>query len=63
MIMIAGYKPKAITAPWLFNIATLALLVPTARAHEHDPSRIPNGETVSLEPLVRFTVGIFRTSS
>jgi hypothetical protein len=60
--MIDGYKSKAIAASWLFNIATLALLVPTAQAHDHDTTRIPNGETVSLEPLVRYTVEIVRTS-
>lgn len=52
--MIGTYKARALMAPSLFIIATIALFTPVTQAHEHDTSHIPDGETVSLEPLVRF---------
>jgi hypothetical protein len=54
--MIGTYKTKALAVPSLFNIAIIALLAPVTQAHEHDTSKIPEGESVSLEPLVRFEV-------
>lgn len=53
--MIGDYKSKAIAAPSLSKVATVALLVTAVKAHDHDASHIPEGETVSLEPLVRLT--------
>jgi hypothetical protein len=32
----------------------LALLVSTAQAHEHHEDKIPEGEAISPDPLVRF---------
>jgi hypothetical protein len=32
----------------------LALLVSTAQAHEHHADKIPEGEAISPDPLVRF---------
>ncbi|CAG7565252.1 unnamed protein product [Fusarium equiseti] len=48
--MIGTHKAKAVV-PSLFSIATIALLAPVTQAHEHDTTQIPEGETVSLEPL------------
>jgi hypothetical protein len=53
--MVSDYRLKAIAAPSLSKVATIALLVTAVQAHDHDASHIPEGETVSLEPLVRFT--------
>jgi hypothetical protein len=53
--MVGEYKSKAIAAPSLSKVATIALLVTAVQAHDHDTSHIPEGETVSLEPLVCFT--------
>lgn len=52
--MVVTYKTKAFAAPSLFSIAIIALLAPVTQAHEHDTSKIPEGESVSLEPLVRY---------
>jgi hypothetical protein len=51
--MPGTYRAKALAAPSLSSIAIIALLAPVTQAHEHDTSHIPEGETVSLEPLVR----------
>jgi hypothetical protein len=49
--MIGTYRTKALAAPSLSSIAIVALLAPVTQAHEHDTSQIPEGETISLEPL------------
>jgi hypothetical protein len=52
--MVGTHNAKALAVPSLFSIATIAILAPVAQAHEHDTTQIPEGETVSLEPLVCF---------
>ncbi|WKT41796.1 protein of unknown function DUF2427 [Fusarium oxysporum f. sp. vasinfectum] len=49
--MVSDYRLEAIAAPSLSKVATIALLVTAVQAHDHDASHIPEGETVSLEPL------------
>ncbi|KAF5006998.1 hypothetical protein FDECE_6646 [Fusarium decemcellulare] len=49
--MAAGCRSSAFAAPWTLAGFSIALFTTVAQAHDHDTSHIPEGETVSLEPL------------
>ncbi|KAI8655119.1 hypothetical protein NCS57_01259600 [Fusarium keratoplasticum] len=48
--MAVSYRAKAMTAPLSLGLV-IAFFGAVTQAHEHDTSKIPEGQTVSVEPL------------
>lgn len=50
--MAIGLWARALSTPSLSLVLVIATLGTVTHAHEHDTSHIPEGQTVSVEPLV-----------